>query len=452
MDLPALCQSLSLSDEEDVVVCDLGAAAREVGEKKIATSLFGKVLSTKRVSRDGFISTIKYVWKTKDPLVIETVGSNLFIFHFGSEADRRRVLMGGPWNYQEYLLVLEAPTGIGDITEAKFNLVPFWIQIHQLPLMCLNKEAGLSLGKQIGEVEEVDHGASGDCLGKYIRVRVKVDVTKPLKRGLKVRVDSAGSIITAVLRYERLPELCYRCGTLGHPILECPINADGGQCKFNDLIRAGPTILESRGKRFRSSVEKHPERGGGRRAAPSLGRLTESTIKSAKLVSESNMGGNPAISNLIKEIEGDKVSKIEVGKYGIDVGKNIENADLIEIEIDKVTEKKGKKILALSNVLSQNTEREKMGLFTKAKFNKKGPKKASSTLSPKKKIGKGSKKKMVALEDFTFLSPKIVGESSGNKEGGNQRFLALRQTEDDGGDFVINELAAVPAQQDCRDQ
>ncbi|KAL5818494.1 hypothetical protein ACOSQ4_022336 [Xanthoceras sorbifolium] len=44
----------------------------------------------------------------------------------------------------------------------------------------MTRDIGLLLGRQIGAVCDIDVGASGDCMGKYIRVRVKVDMTKPL--------------------------------------------------------------------------------------------------------------------------------------------------------------------------------------------------------------------------------------------------------------------------------
>ncbi|XP_050223079.1 uncharacterized protein LOC126673130 [Mercurialis annua] len=99
MELELLYQSLSLSDDEDLTICDLGEKARSIGEQKVANSLFGKVLSTKKINRDGIISTVNFLWKTRKPMVVEAVGDNHFICQFESQEDRRRVLTGGPWKF-----------------------------------------------------------------------------------------------------------------------------------------------------------------------------------------------------------------------------------------------------------------------------------------------------------------------------------------------------------------
>ncbi|KAL5789808.1 hypothetical protein ACOSQ2_004696 [Xanthoceras sorbifolium] len=88
-------------------------------------------------------------------------------------------------------------------------------------MMCMTLKIGRFLGSQIGTIREVDAGASGDCLGKYIRVRVEIDIGKPLQRFLKVNLGSSAKDVVMLLRYERLPEYCFECGMVGHSIQEC---------------------------------------------------------------------------------------------------------------------------------------------------------------------------------------------------------------------------------------
>ncbi|KAK0591648.1 hypothetical protein LWI29_005574 [Acer saccharum] len=67
---------------------------------------------------------------------------------------------------------------------------------------------------------------------------------------------------TIVVRYERLPELCFHCGILGHPLCECPSRRpseeDGRPLKYGAWIRAGISLGEEPGgKRPRGDGDRH---------------------------------------------------------------------------------------------------------------------------------------------------------------------------------------------------
>ncbi|KAL9426214.1 hypothetical protein AB3S75_033064 [Citrus x aurantiifolia] len=69
------------------------------------------------------------------------MGDNIFLFKFTSEDEKKRVLMGGVWHFDRALLVLTEPTGIGDIKNQSFTHATFWVQLHNIPIMCMKKEA-----------------------------------------------------------------------------------------------------------------------------------------------------------------------------------------------------------------------------------------------------------------------------------------------------------------------
>ncbi|TXG48172.1 hypothetical protein EZV62_027466 [Acer yangbiense] len=82
------------------------------------------------------MSLISRIWKLRGGVEIEVVTSNVFAFHFQLLEDRQKVLNG--------------------------------------------------------EVREVDIGPTGDCLGKFLRVPMSIEVTKPLRRFLQVDVLEDG--------------------------------------------------------------------------------------------------------------------------------------------------------------------------------------------------------------------------------------------------------------------
>lgn len=63
-----------------------------------------------------------------------------------------------------------------------FNIVMFWVQVHDIPIRYMTTEVAEQLCDIIGEVvrsigEETEDGS---C---FMRIRVKVDIAEPLCRG-----------------------------------------------------------------------------------------------------------------------------------------------------------------------------------------------------------------------------------------------------------------------------
>ena len=66
------------------------------------------------------------------------------------------------------------------VEELPFNRVDFWVQLHNLSILCIKKAVAEQLGRSIGEVvrAQVHDEESGN--GRCMRIRVRVDITKPL--------------------------------------------------------------------------------------------------------------------------------------------------------------------------------------------------------------------------------------------------------------------------------
>lgn len=86
------------------------------------------------------------------------------------------------------------------------------------------------LGGAIGKVEEVETNSSGGCIGKFLRMRISIDIIKPLKKLVVLenmeneREDAERNKeedITMLVYYERLPDFCFCCGRIGHQYREC---------------------------------------------------------------------------------------------------------------------------------------------------------------------------------------------------------------------------------------
>ncbi|KAK3199011.1 hypothetical protein Dsin_022426 [Dipteronia sinensis] len=214
-EIATLCASMTLKEREGPVR-RLHDELKVAGERKMALCLAGRILSLYLINRDAFRTIISRIWKVRGEVEIEVINGNTYDFHFQFPDDRRKVLAGGPWSFKDSLIVLEEPTGKGELQSLKFCTAEFWVQISNIPILCMTKEIWRFLGSIIGEVREVDTRPSGDCLGKCFRVRVAIEVDKPIRRFLRVDVLGDGEETVMPLQYERLPNFCFRCGILGH--------------------------------------------------------------------------------------------------------------------------------------------------------------------------------------------------------------------------------------------
>jgi hypothetical protein len=69
-----------------------------------------------------------------------------------------------------------------------FKKVALWVCMLHLPLACMSVEIGNQIGSSMGHVEEVDTDDDGVGWGQLLRVKIWVDLTKPLPRGQQLKL------------------------------------------------------------------------------------------------------------------------------------------------------------------------------------------------------------------------------------------------------------------------
>ena len=104
---------------------------------------------------------------------------------------------------------------------------------------------GECVRREMGEVVMVDTDDQGVGWGKYLRVRVEIDITEPLPRGKKIKLG--GRSIWVYFKYERLPLFCYGCGRLWHGGGECPVNNKSLGGVHSRMDQFGPWLWATNG-------------------------------------------------------------------------------------------------------------------------------------------------------------------------------------------------------------
>ncbi|KAL5827595.1 hypothetical protein ACOSQ3_019436 [Xanthoceras sorbifolium] len=193
----------------------------------------------------GLLWAFQQIWGTVGRVEIEMIGDNVFVFHFQSLEDKAMVWSRGPWHFDKNLIVLEKPVGPGAISQLQFKFSEFWIHIYNIPLACMNCKVARLIAEEVGTIVDFPID-SKDLWGKFLRIKVSIDITKPLKRGIRMRLENFDTMITALIKYERLPDFCYGCGFIGHSFRECHISEvrksimEGAEPKFGVWLRASP--------------------------------------------------------------------------------------------------------------------------------------------------------------------------------------------------------------------
>ena len=191
-------------------------------EKKIPKFvLAGKFFTRRAINIKALAKTFRPLWRTRRNFEVRAAGDNIALFAFELEADVEKVLHGESWTYDKHLVALERYDGRKPVTELSFCNTAFWIQIHDLPFSLLTKEVALSLGATLGKVIKPADNSELQG-GNFVRVRVVVDTSKPLSRGRHVSWDKDKDGWVSY-QYERLPNLCYWCGSLTHDDKDCVV-------------------------------------------------------------------------------------------------------------------------------------------------------------------------------------------------------------------------------------
>uniref|UniRef100_A0A803L1E7 DUF4283 domain-containing protein n=1 Tax=Chenopodium quinoa TaxID=63459 RepID=A0A803L1E7_CHEQI len=177
-------KKLRLTDEEEVVLGgDYVETVTDDTKKQIQLTLVGKLWAVKPYNLEAMKRTLTNVWRLKEKFAVRVVETNLFVFQFFGIEDKERVMEGRPWFFDEKLLLLQEVQGDEQPSEITFKNTPMWVRLMDVPfnkrLVAVMYDVGEFLGGFM-EMDESDPIGWGECM----RIKILVDINKPLRRGL----------------------------------------------------------------------------------------------------------------------------------------------------------------------------------------------------------------------------------------------------------------------------
>ncbi|KAL5567492.1 hypothetical protein UlMin_024067 [Ulmus minor] len=194
-----LVSLLKLDAEEDENVLMVGGDISRKGEQKLNSCLVCKVMSSKAMPKDVFCAQLPKILQVVENVNVELIENNIFILEFSSPRDMKRVLTNGPWNFFKNLVIFIETQESSNISSLNFNFLELWVQVHNVLLSCMNRDCAEIIGNRIGWFSEVAMGDKGVCWGNFLRIRIVVDISKPLKCLVKLCLKEGSTSDTLLL-------------------------------------------------------------------------------------------------------------------------------------------------------------------------------------------------------------------------------------------------------------
>ncbi|XP_065881792.1 uncharacterized protein [Euphorbia lathyris] len=119
-----------------------------------------------------------------------------------------------------------------------------WVTFYNLPWEFWDKRIMASIARAIGVPLRFDKNTVEGEMGHYARILIDVELSKEIQ--YKLRVDTDTSMHWISLEYERLPDLCSICHSIGH---------SAGACRRNIRREEHVELKQKNGKQKMGSPE-----------------------------------------------------------------------------------------------------------------------------------------------------------------------------------------------------
>ena len=168
-------------------------------------------------------------WLPVCGVTIKDMGEGRFLFRFYHKLDLLRILDNGPWSYNQSPLILSRIQNNEIPQQVKLDTAVYWVRAYNLPVGFFSEHVAKIISDYIDVFVESDPNNFTSIWRAFLRVRVDLDVKRPLKHRMKLKLEGDNAAWFWVdFKYERLTTFCFLCGLLGHSDRFCPQLYFGG--------------------------------------------------------------------------------------------------------------------------------------------------------------------------------------------------------------------------------
>ncbi|KAL0451724.1 UNVERIFIED_CONTAM: hypothetical protein Slati_1150500 [Sesamum latifolium] len=212
-------------DEEDPVLVPGGLWEAHVESHNLC--LVGRLLSNRPYRHEALSTSLLSMLQPVKGMDVKQLDEGRILLGFEHIIDKQRAQEGCPWSFEKNILILKPIGELENPMHVALDDCDFFIHVHDLPLSMMNLGMATLIGNRISSFRDLESDDTGCSWGVTMRIRVSLNVHQPLKRTLKLR-SPTGKELVVRFTYERLPNLYYLCGRLGHIDKYCEIRFEDG--------------------------------------------------------------------------------------------------------------------------------------------------------------------------------------------------------------------------------
>ncbi|XP_018448729.2 uncharacterized protein LOC108820262 [Raphanus sativus] len=206
-------------EEEDDEPCVLPDRLEFYSTERNEMSLVGRLLNPKCQRMEDLIREMPRKWQLYDRVKGVALSKEKFQFIFKHEQDLLEVLNRGAHTCENWSIVIDR--WVAKPPEDYLQHMKVWVQMRNIPVNHYTPGTISYLEEFAGQVIDVPYDPEKAQYKDYVRVLVKFDVSKPLRRSKKLTL-SGGEVVNILYDYERVQKRCYTCQRLTHEQSQCP--------------------------------------------------------------------------------------------------------------------------------------------------------------------------------------------------------------------------------------
>lgn len=177
--------------------------------------IVGRFLSEGKIDFPAMQQTLAALWRPGMGVYMKELDINLFLFQFFHEVDVKRVMEGCPWSFNRKAMIMRRLKDGENPRSVILNNMELWVQVYDLRVGFMTEKILTEIGNSMGGFVSSCPSNFTGAWREYLRVRVNLDVTKPLNRKMKIK-KAEEDWFWISFKYENVPTFCFICGVLGH--------------------------------------------------------------------------------------------------------------------------------------------------------------------------------------------------------------------------------------------